>query len=111
MFRITRSGDSSLLALPLTLSLTFGGSATQGDDYTAPTSVSFAANVATADVLVTARVDTAAEVSETVTLTLAPVAPYTLGANASASVTIADPPAPAVPAVSVAANASTVIAR
>ena len=104
-FRITRSGDASLLALPLTLSFNFGGNATRGVDYNAPTSVEFAGGALTADVLVTALADNLAEVSEAVTLTLSAVAPYTVGSNASATVNIADPPAPA---VSVAASTSTV---
>lgn len=110
-FRVTRSGDAALLALPLTVSFTLGGTATHGSDYNASTSVSFDGGVLNADVVVTALADNVTEGSEAVTLTLSAVAPYTVGANASATVTITDPPAPpapAVPAVSVRADSNSI---
>ena len=101
LFRITRSGDADLLKLPLELSLSFAGNATHGSDYNAPLSVKFEANALSADVLVTALADTFTEGTEEVMLTLSAVAPYTVGANGSAKVNIADPPAPPAPVVAV----------
>lgn len=107
VFRLTRSGDASLLTSPLTVSFDLTGAAVSGADYSL-TAATFAANVATVDVELSAVADGSAEGPETVVLTLTGAAPYTVGSPASATVTIADPPAPAGPTVSVAAQASTI---
>jgi hypothetical protein len=107
VFRLTRSGDASLLTSPLTVSFDLTGSAVSGADYSL-TAATFAANVATVDVELSAVADGSAEGPETVVLTLTGAAPYTVGSPASATVNIADPPAPAGPTVSVAAQASTI---
>ena len=107
VFRLTRSGDASLLTSPLTVSFDLTGSAVSGVDYSL-TAATFAANVATVDVELSAVADGSAEGPETVVLTLTGAAPYTVGSPASATVNIADPPAPAGATVSVAAQASTI---
>jgi Domain of unknown function (DUF5666) len=108
---LTRSGDSSLTDQELTVSLTWSGAATHGNDFDALTSVKFAARELTANVVVKALPDSAAEGAEAVTLTLTAPASYALGTQAAATVTINDPaapPAPSVPTVTVAADLSTV---
>lgn len=107
VFRLTRSGDASLLASPLTVSFDLTGSAVSGSDYSL-TAATFAANVATVDVELSAVADNSTEGTETVVLTLTGAAPYTVGSPASATANIADPPAPAGPTVSVAAQVSTI---
>lgn len=61
----TRSGDVSA---PLTMNLTFGGTATSGTDYTMANTVSFAAGQSTVTVPLTAIADGASEGIETVTV-------------------------------------------
>ena len=108
VFRFTRDGDASLLASSLTVSYSLAGSATSAD-YSMPATAVFPANVASVDVELTAAVDSATEGTETVVLTLTSASPYTLGASASATVNIADPP-PSGPTVSVTAQASSISA-
>ena len=67
-FTLTRTGDT---AGPLTVNLA-GGGAAGGIDYTAPTSVTFAAGSATAVVNVQTLDDTQDEANETVTLSIGP---------------------------------------
>ena len=96
-FTVTRSGSDALLAAPLTVAYTVGGTATSGADFTALSgTVTFAAGVDTATVDVTPIADATAEGAETVTLVLTTVAPYDLGAPAEASVTITDTNVPVV---------------
>ena len=96
-FTVTRSGSPELLAAPLTVNYTVGGTATSGDDYVAPTgSLLFAGGVSTATVVVTPKVDATTEGPETVTLVLTTVAPYDLGAPAEATATITDTNVPVV---------------
>ena len=90
-FTLTRSGSATLLAAPLTVTYTVGGTAFGGADYTVLSgTVTFAANVATATVTVTPVADPTTEGAETVKLTLTTVAPYDLGSPAEATVTITD---------------------
>lgn len=104
VFRLTRAGDATLLASSLTVSFSLTGSAVNGTDYSLlPTTATFAANSATADVVVSPVADALAEVSETVVLTLTGVAPYELGSPVMATASIADPAAPAGPTASVVA--------
>jgi hypothetical protein len=92
-FQLTRAGDASLLAAPLTVTFTLTGNATNGSDYTnLPLTVTFAAGVATADVVVSPLNDGVLDGAETVLLTLTAVAPYELGSPVSAEVTIAPAP-------------------
>jgi hypothetical protein len=92
-FRLTRAGDASLLAAPLTVTFTLSGTATNGSDYTnLPLTATFAAGVATADVVVSPLNDGVLDGAETVLLTLTAVAPYELGSPVSAEVTIAPAP-------------------
>ncbi|MFN0317554.1 MAG: Calx-beta domain-containing protein [Burkholderiales bacterium] len=99
-FTVSRTGDATA---PLTASLTVGGTATSGSDYTAlPASVTIPAGSASVLVTVTPVNDTLVEADETVVLSLASSANYTVG-TASATITIAsDDAAPA--SVSVAAT-------
>jgi hypothetical protein len=91
-FRLTREGDPTLLNSALTVSFTVTGSATSGSDYTAlPTTATFAAGVASVDLVVTPLTDTLDDSDETVVLTLTGAAPYELGDPASATVTISPP--------------------
>ena len=90
-FRLTRSGSATLLTSSLTVTFTLTGTAANGTDYaTLPLAATFLANQASVDVLVTPLVDTTTEGSESVVLTLISVAPYDLGAPATATVTITD---------------------
>jgi hypothetical protein len=90
-FTLTRSGSAALLAAPLTVTYTVGGTALSGADYTALSgTVTFASNVATATVEVTPVADATTEGAETVKLTLTTVAPYDLGSPAEATVAITD---------------------
>jgi hypothetical protein len=96
-FTLTRSGSATLLAAPLTVSYTVGGTALTGADYAALSgTVTFASNVATATVVVTPAADSSTEGAETVKLTLTTVAPYDLGSPAEATVTITDTNSPLV---------------
>ena len=92
VFRLTRLASVTLpLTSPLTVTFTLTGTATNGTDYAnVPLTATFAAGQASVDVTVTPTADAFAEVSETVVLTLTGVTPYTLGAPAAATVTIAD---------------------
>jgi hypothetical protein len=106
VFRLTRAGDATLLAAPLTVSFTLTGAAVNGTDYAmVQTSVVFAANAATADVVISPVADGADEGAESVLLTLTAAAPYELGSPVTASASIEDPP---VPTVSVVARESTI---
>lgn len=89
-FRLTRTGSAAQLALPHTVSFTLGGTATHGVDYALPLTTTFLGGQTFVDVVVTPVVDTLAEGSETVVLTLTGVAPYELGSPITASVTITD---------------------
>lgn len=92
-FRLTRAGDASLLAAPLTVTFTLTGAATNGADYTnLPLAATFAAGVTTADVVVSPLNDGVLDGEETVVLTLTGVAPYELGSPMSAEVVIAPAP-------------------
>ncbi|MCA2642153.1 FG-GAP-like repeat-containing protein, partial [Microcystis sp. M087S2] len=95
---VTEDGTSSLIYIfmrtgdttnPLTVNYTVGGTATNGTDYTSiPTSVTFAANSATATVIVDPTADTTVEPDETVILTLATGTGYTVGTPDAATGTI-----------------------
>ncbi len=95
---VTEDGTSSLIYIfmrtgdttnPLTVNYTVGGTATNGTDYTSiPTSVTFAANSATATVIVDPTADTTVESDETVALTLASGTGYTVGTTTAVTGTI-----------------------
>lgn len=91
-FRLTRTGDATTLASPLSVSFTLTGTATNGTDYTSiPLTANFLANQTTVDVAVTPTADGTTEGAESVILTLTTVpAPYELGSPATATVTITD---------------------
>ncbi|MFM6245712.1 MAG: glycosyl hydrolase family 18 protein, partial [Dolichospermum sp.] len=77
IYTFTRTGDTTN---PLTVNYSVGGTATNEIDYTSiPTSVTFAANSATATVTVDPTADTTVESDETVILTLAAGTGYTVG--------------------------------
>ncbi|WP_375329244.1 Calx-beta domain-containing protein [Microcystis sp. BLCC-F210] len=86
VYTFTRSGVTTN---PLTVNYTIGGTATNGTDYTSiPTSVTFAANSATATVTVDPTADTTVESDETVALTLASGTGYTVGTTTAVTGTI-----------------------
>ncbi|NCS79517.1 MAG: endo-1,3-1,4-beta-glycanase ExsH, partial [Microcystis aeruginosa K13-07] len=86
VYTFTRSG---LTTNPLTVNYTVDGTATNGSDYTSiPTSVTFAANSATATVTVDPTPDTIVESDETVILTLASGTGYTVGTTTPVTGTI-----------------------
>jgi hypothetical protein len=91
VFTVSRTGPTSA---PLTVQLSFTGTAAGGTDYTAlPASVTIPAGSASATVAVTPIADSLAEGPETVIATLAPDPAYGItNASASATVTIADVP-------------------
>ena len=81
-FTVTRTGATTAA---LTVAYTVGGTATAGSDYTALTgSVSIPAGAASAPITVTPLNDTVVEANETVILTLATNAAYTVGTPNSA---------------------------
>lgn len=97
LFTLTRSGSATLLAAPLSVTLTLTGTATNGIDYSGlPLTANFAAGVATTTVEVKPTSDAVTEGPETVILTLGVTAPYEAGSPASATVTIGDTPTPLV---------------
>ena len=99
--RFTRTGG--VLAAPLTVSYLAGGTAARGVDYqTLPGTVTFAAGVTTADVVIRPLDDTVYELVESVVITALAGTGYTLGATTKGRVTIAsdDPPPPPVVSVS-----------
>ena len=97
LFTLTRSGSATLLAAPLSVTLTLTGTATNGTDYSGlPLTANFAAGVATTTVEVKPTSDAVTEGPETVILTLGATAPYEVGSPASATVTIGDTPTPLV---------------
>ena len=84
--RVMRSGDTSAA---LTVSFTVGGTATAGEDYVALSgSVTIPEGSTSATVPVDALDDESVEPAETVTVTVASDAAYTVGSPASASVTM-----------------------
>ncbi|TRU41306.1 MAG: hemolysin, partial [Microcystis aeruginosa Ma_MB_F_20061100_S20] len=86
VYTFTRTGSTTSA---LTVNYTVGGTATNGTDYTSiPTSVTFAANSATATVTVDPTPDTIVEPDETVILTLASGTGYTVGTPNAATGTI-----------------------
>ena len=100
------SGPATAL-LPLTVTFTLNGTATNGTDYTSvPLTATFAAGQETVDVVITPIADTLTEGSETVVLTLTNVAPFQLGSPATAVIVLADSaaPTPTAPVVTVAAS-------
>lgn len=96
LFTLTRTGGT--LSSPLAVNYTIGGSATNGGDYTGLSgTATFAANSATATILVTPIDDANVEGSENVILTLQPSGTnvYTLDSTkTSATVDIADNDSP-----------------
>lgn len=85
-FVLSRTGD---LSAPLTVTVTFTGSAVNGTDYeTMDTTVTFLAGAATSNQFVIPIADTVTDASETVILTVVDGASYDLGASATATVTI-----------------------
>ena len=104
-FTVTRTGATTAA---LTVAYTVAGTATAGSDYTALAgSVSIPAGAASAPITVTPINDTAVEANETVILTLATNAAYTVGTPNSATVTITSDDVAALPSVSVAATDAT----
>jgi uncharacterized protein with beta-barrel porin domain len=81
---------------PLSIGFTVGGTATSGSDYAAVASpLSIAAGATSGSIVVTPTADSAVEANETVVLTLAAGAGYTVGAPATATATIIDDDQPA----------------
>jgi hypothetical protein len=104
LFTVSRTGST---AAALTVNYGIGGSASNGVDYqTLLGSVIIPANQATATILVTPIDDNAIEGDETVIVTLSANAGYALGAQTSATVTIADDDAPVVTIVAGTADAA-----
>ena len=96
-FTLTRSGNPTLLAAPLSVTFTLTGTAVNGTDYTSvPLTASFAGGSATTTVVVTPTADMTVEGAETVILTLDVTTPYEVGSPASATVTINDTVTPLV---------------
>jgi hypothetical protein len=92
--RITRVGDAQF-AMNVTYTVT--GTATAGSDYSSiSTAVSIPAGQTTVDRTIAPINDGSVEGNETVIVTLTDGAQYDLGATTSATVTIADQPAPVV---------------
>lgn len=102
LFTISRTGDPTT---PLTVSFTVAGTATIGNDYLTPASfatntIEIPAGQSSVSVAITAIDDTLIEAVETVTLNLATATNYTVGTNASATVSINDNDAPAITLIS-----------
>lgn len=87
-FTITRSGSKTV---PLTVSYTLAGSATNGVDYTAlGGTLEIPANASSASLSLVPLADTTVEASETAVLSLSARSTYRVGNPASGSVTIAN---------------------
>jgi subtilisin family serine protease len=87
-FTLTRTGATDAA---LTVAFTLGGSATAGNDYAAlGTSATIPAGASSTTIIVRPIDDTLVEGPETITITLAADSAYTLGTNASATITLAD---------------------
>lgn len=94
-FALARTGST---AAPLTVNVTFGGTATPGTDYnTIPTPVLIPAGQAAIPLPVLPRTLDAVEGSETVVGTIAAGVGYTIGTPSTATVTVADGPLPPPP--------------
>jgi Ca2+-binding RTX toxin-like protein len=94
VYTFTRSGVTTNA---LTVNYTVEGTATNGTDYTSiPTSVTFAANSATATVIVDPTADTTVESDETVILTLATGTGYTVGTPDAVTGTITNDDLPSI---------------
>jgi hypothetical protein len=103
-FTVTRTGPTTN---PLTVNYTIGGTATNGTDYqTIGTSVTIPAGQASATVTITPIDDALIEGPETVILTLAADPAYTIGAQNTATATIADNDFPVVTITATDANAA-----
>ncbi|MFM6323029.1 MAG: beta strand repeat-containing protein, partial [Microcystis panniformis] len=86
VYTFTRNGFTSNA---LTVNYFIGGSATNGNDYSSiGSSVTFAAGSSTATVTVDPTADTAAEIDETIILTLASGTGYTIGTTSGVTGTI-----------------------
>ncbi|BCU78329.1 hypothetical protein llg_30440 [Luteolibacter sp. LG18] len=93
-FTVSRTGPATD---PLTVNFTVSGTATSGSDYTAVgTSVTIPAGASSAPLTVTPLDNATAESSETVIVTLAANAAYTVGSPSAATVTIVDDDMPVV---------------
>lgn len=98
-FRVSRTGDTTS-ALAVNYSVT--GTAANGTDYnTLSGSVTIPAGSSSVDIPVTPLDDTAVEGSETVVATLSSSPSYVVGTPGSATVTISDNDAPALPTVTI----------
>ncbi|MFM6513497.1 MAG: Calx-beta domain-containing protein [Microcystis panniformis] len=94
IYTFTRTGVTTN---PLTVNYTVGGTATNGTDYASiPTSVTFAANSATATLTVDPTADTTVETDETVILTLASGTGYTVGTTTPVTGTITNDDFPSI---------------
>ncbi|MBN9119030.1 MAG: carboxypeptidase regulatory-like domain-containing protein [Planctomycetes bacterium] len=93
VFRFTRTGAAPTLTnTALTVTFALGGTATDGTDFTVPssTSVTFDAGETTVDLVVAVEDDEDEEGPETVTVTLADGTDYSAGSPGNASAVIAD---------------------
>ncbi|GAL94788.1 Calx-beta domain-containing protein [Microcystis aeruginosa] len=94
IYTFTRTGSTTN---PLTVNYSIGGTATNGTDYASiPTGVIFAANSATATVIVDPTADTTVESDETVILTLAAGTGYTVGTTTAVTGTITNDDFPSI---------------
>jgi hypothetical protein len=95
-FRISRTGSTTS---NLTVNYTIGGSATKGSDYSSSNitgTITIAAGATSADLVLNVIDDAIAEYKETVTITLADNAMYTVGTSKVGTATITDNEAPIV---------------
>ncbi len=105
VFTVSRTGATTAA---LTVNYTVGGTATAGSDYvTLSGSLTIPAGAASAPITVTPINDTLVEPNETVVVTLAANAAYTLGAPASATVTLVSDDVASLPTVTIAATTAT----
>jgi len=107
VYTFTRTGATTN---PLTVNYTIAGTATNGTDYaTIGTSVTFAANSATAIVTVNPTADTTIENNETVALTLATGTGYIIGTTTAVTGTITNDDVATVPNITLAVAPASVI--
>ncbi|MFB2804632.1 beta strand repeat-containing protein, partial [Microcystis sp. BLCC-F209] len=94
IYTFTRTGPTTN---PLTVNYSIGGTATNGTDYNPlPTGIIFAANLATATLIVLPTPDTIIEPDETVALTLTSETGYTVGTTTAVTGTIKDNDVPSI---------------
>ncbi|MDW8372318.1 MAG: Calx-beta domain-containing protein, partial [Planctomycetota bacterium] len=98
---VIRNGS---LSGTLTVAFSYGGTATASSDYTAVASLTIPANAASASLSLNTIADGVAEGAETIVISVAANAAYSIGSPASCTVTVTDTAGSALPVLSITAS-------